>query len=80
MLDALEIAVIRFALSRRPRPLPETGDAAMRVTAEDRRQVEAALAKLTPLDRGPLLLGSAPVPEQPETSPLPTTTPTAGDS
>jgi hypothetical protein len=79
MLDPLEIAVIRFALSRRPRPTPDTGDGAMLVTADDRRRVEAALAKLTPLDREPVLLGVASVPEQAEPSPS-STPPTAGES
>jgi hypothetical protein len=44
VLDALEIAVIRFALSRRPRS--EETHPAMRLADEDRRLVEAALAKL----------------------------------
>jgi len=46
VLEPLEIAVIRFALSRRPRsPSDEIHDA-MRLTDEDRRLVEGALAKL----------------------------------
>jgi hypothetical protein len=46
MLDPLEIAVIRFALSRRPRAPGEEIHEAMRLTDEDRRLVEGALAKL----------------------------------
>lgn len=46
MLDPLEIAVIRFALSRRPRAPSDEIHEAMRLTAEDRRLVEEALAKL----------------------------------
>jgi hypothetical protein len=46
VLEPLEIAVIRFALSRRPRaPSDEIHDA-MRLTDEDRSLVESALAKL----------------------------------
>jgi hypothetical protein len=44
MLEPLEIAVIRFALSRRP-PSDELPPS-MRVTGEDRGLVESALAKL----------------------------------
>jgi hypothetical protein len=46
MLEPLEIAVIRFALSRRPRTPPDEIPEAMRVTDEDRQLVETALAKL----------------------------------
>jgi hypothetical protein len=45
-LEPLEIAVIRFALSRRVREASDEIDEAMRLTEEDRRLVEEALAKL----------------------------------
>jgi hypothetical protein len=46
MLEPLEIAVIRFALSRRPRAASDQIYEAMTLTDEDRRLVESALAKL----------------------------------
>jgi hypothetical protein len=45
-LDPLELSVVRFALSRRPRSSPEADDSSMSVTDEDRRNVERTLAKL----------------------------------
>jgi hypothetical protein len=46
-LEPLELAVVRFALARRPGALPEGADSAMRLTDEDRKRVERALAKLS---------------------------------
>ena len=46
MLEPLEIAVIRFALSRRPRASSDEIHDAMKLTDEDRRLVEGALSKL----------------------------------
>jgi len=46
MLEPLEIAVVRFALSRRPRAPSDELHEAMRLTDEDRQLVEGALAKL----------------------------------
>ena len=54
ILDPLELSLVRFALSRRPRPAAHEGAAngrpppgdAMTVTDEDRQSVERALAKL----------------------------------
>jgi hypothetical protein len=45
-LEPLELAVVRFALARRPGTLPEAGDS-MRLTDDDRKRVERALAKLS---------------------------------
>ncbi len=45
MLDPLEIAIVRFALSRSHR-LPDGANASMTSTEDDRRRVETALAKL----------------------------------
>ena len=45
-LEPLELSVVRFALARRPRQIPEVEEPAMSVTDEDRRNVELALAKL----------------------------------
>jgi len=62
-LEPLELSVVRFALARRPAP---EIDPAMSVTDEDRRSVEAALAKLgqklglAPVDVG-AALGPPPV-------------------
>ncbi len=46
-LEPLELAVVRFALARRPGALPETNGSAMLLTDEDRKRVERALAKLS---------------------------------
>jgi hypothetical protein len=53
-LEPLELAVVRFALSRRPRAVATTSDGRcepndlpIHVTEEDRRRVEQALAKLS---------------------------------
>jgi hypothetical protein len=46
MLEPLEIAVIRFALSRRPRAPADEIHATMALTDDDRRLVESALSKL----------------------------------
>ena len=47
ILDALELAVVRFALGRRPRAAGDAPDLRMATTDDDRRRVEQALAKLT---------------------------------
>jgi hypothetical protein len=54
LLEPLELAVVRFALSRRPRVVAnasdgrcEPSDLPIHVTEEDRRRVEQALAKLS---------------------------------
>ena len=53
ILEPLELAVVRFALSRRPRAIPTTSDGGeasslpIHATEEDRRRVEQALAKLS---------------------------------
>jgi len=45
-LERLELALVRFAVSRRTRPGAEPLDAALLVTAEDRGLVFGAIAKL----------------------------------
>ena len=47
IVDALELAVVRFALARRPRAAGDALDPRIAVTDEDRRSVERALAKLS---------------------------------
>jgi hypothetical protein len=46
ILGPLELAIVRFALSRRPRTPPDPHAAALKLTEEDRRRVEGALARL----------------------------------
>ncbi len=46
ILEPLELAVVRFALARRPREAFEPEDHVMRSTEDDRQRVEQALAKL----------------------------------
>ena len=70
MLDPLEIAVIRFALSRRTHPLPRPDDASMVLTDDDRRLVEGALAQLAPFDGGAVLLRNDDDGGEPEGPPL----------
>jgi histidine triad (HIT) family protein len=70
MLDPLEIAVIRFALSRRTHPLPRPDDASMVLTDDDRRLVEGALAQLAPFDGGAMLRRNDDDGGEPEGSPL----------
>jgi hypothetical protein len=47
IVDALELAVVRFALARRPRAPGDPLDSRMLATDEDRQRVERALAKLS---------------------------------
>ncbi|HKQ68057.1 MAG TPA: hypothetical protein VJT73_01895 [Polyangiaceae bacterium] len=46
MLDPLELAVVRFALSRRPEAISDESRSTMRLTDDDRARVETSLAKL----------------------------------
>jgi hypothetical protein len=46
MLEPLEIAVVRFALSRRPRSASDPNTAVLTLTDDDRRRVETSLFKL----------------------------------
>jgi hypothetical protein len=74
VLEPLELSVVRFALSRRPKAGQEESAAAMSLTEADRRRVEQALAKLS------RKLGSFPTELVSHPDEIPRIPPTTGDS